>query len=181
MLTVLQNPFVIKNIVYGIQDSLISTTGVLVGTKFAGFSNQYIVIIGIITILTEALSMGYGAFLSDESFLTMEGKSFTNKKLLYYALVMFLSYGITGAVVLSPYFTDSENSHIIGIILTLFILFVLVFNIQKDTTRAVFLTIIGAGILFVTIFVGKYLEKYKDPKQLKEPENKKKMNKIENI
>lgn len=153
-----KDPFFIRNLTYGLEDSLISTTGLLAGITFAGMPNQYVVIAGIILILVEALSMGFGSLVSEESFLITAKTKYTIGQVVFYALTMFISYVVAGAVVLAPYALNLENSYAVSIILAIGLLFVLIFAIQKDITKAILMTCIGAVILAITIVTGKFLE-----------------------
>lgn len=57
----------IREIVFGLEDSLVSTIGVVAGIA-AGTGNQQIVILsGIVLVVVEALSMSAGSFLSSQS------------------------------------------------------------------------------------------------------------------
>ncbi|MBP7057231.1 VIT1/CCC1 transporter family protein [Candidatus Gracilibacteria bacterium] len=57
----------IRDIVFGLEDGLVSTVGVLTGIA-SGTDDHFIVILsGIVLIMVEALSMGVGSFLSAQS------------------------------------------------------------------------------------------------------------------
>lgn len=57
----------IRDIVFGLEDGLVSTVGVLTGIA-SGTDDHFIVILsGVVLIMVEALSMGVGSFLSAES------------------------------------------------------------------------------------------------------------------
>lgn len=82
---------------FGFNDALVSTTGVIVGVA-AGTGNKEIVILaGIITILVEALSMGSGQYLSSRSAHQLE-KSESFRMPLMSGIIMFLSYFVAGLV-----------------------------------------------------------------------------------
>ena len=57
----------IRNFVFGVEDSLVSTVGLLSGVAIAGVEQKYIFITGLILIFVEAFSMAVGSFLSEES------------------------------------------------------------------------------------------------------------------
>ena len=156
------DPFFIKNLVYGIEDSLISTTGVLIGTSFAQIPNDYIILSGFILILVNALSMSYGSFISDESFMQTAKEKYTNKRVLFYSLTMFIAYIVAGIVVLIPYILKLEKPHIYSIILVVICLFLLFIFTKKTAAKTIILTLVGLGILLTSIKIGTYLKKIED-------------------
>jgi len=82
---------------FGFNDALVSTTGVIVGVA-AGTGNKEIVILaGIVTILVEALSMGSGQYLSSRSAHQLE-KSESFKMPFISGVIMLLSYFVAGLV-----------------------------------------------------------------------------------
>ena len=61
------NPDYLRSIVFGFQDALVSTTGIVVGIS-AGIDNkQFIILSALVTISVEALSMGAGQYLSEKT------------------------------------------------------------------------------------------------------------------
>lgn len=57
----------IRDIIFGLQDGLVSTVGVLTGIA-AGTNNRFVAILsGFVLIMVEALSMGVGSFLSADA------------------------------------------------------------------------------------------------------------------
>lgn len=154
------NPFIIRNLTYGIEDSILSTTGLILGIDAAGVSRINIIITGLILLFVEASSMGYGSFLSEESFLIFSKQgSYTNWQVMTYALTMFVSYILAGLIPLSPYFLDIKHAYRYSIILTIMTLFTLLIFIHKDYSKALIMTCIGLIILYISITLGKYLNK----------------------
>lgn len=97
-------PDTIRNFVFGIEDSLVSTIGFVSGIAAAGLSRHSILMTGAILILVEACSMAIGALMSENS-----AEEATQQKEVSYmaatwgALVMFVSYVIAGSLVIAPY------------------------------------------------------------------------------
>ncbi len=91
----------IQSALFGFNDALVSTTGVIVGVS-TGTSNKEIVLLaGFVTILVEALSMGSGQYLSSKSVHQMaNSKHF--KVSITSGLIMFVSYFLAGLVPLLP-------------------------------------------------------------------------------
>lgn len=152
------DPFFVRNLTYGLEDSLISTTGLLAGITFAGMPNNYVVIAGVILVLVEGLSMGFGSLVSEESFMITAKTKYTMWKVLFYAFTMFISYVVAGAVVLAPYALNMKDGYILSIALAIVLLFVLIYMIQRDITKAILMTCIGTVILALSILTGKFLE-----------------------
>lgn len=156
---VLKDPFFVRNMVYGLEDSLISTTGVVVGTTFAGMPLPYIITTGIILVLVEALSMAFGSLVSEESFMITSKKKYTNLQIMFYAVTMFVSYFVAGIAILVPYFLKLKYHYAVSIAISVFGLFCIVLFVQKDIFKAILTTIVGAAILAITIVVGQLLDK----------------------
>ncbi len=57
----------LRNIIFGISDSLVSTVGLLAGIDAAGTPRQAILLTGIVYAFVEAFSMAVGSFLSEQS------------------------------------------------------------------------------------------------------------------
>jgi VIT1/CCC1 family predicted Fe2+/Mn2+ transporter len=93
-----------RNFVFGVEDSLVSTVGLVSGVAIAGLPKEAIFTTGIILILVEAVSMSAGSFLSessaDEYETHQEGGS---QKNIRAASVMFVSYALSGFIPLLPY------------------------------------------------------------------------------
>ena len=52
----------VRNFIFGVEDSLVSTLGFLAGIAVAGIATRELVTSGIVLILVEAFSMGVGSF-----------------------------------------------------------------------------------------------------------------------
>ncbi|MFA6314853.1 MAG: VIT1/CCC1 transporter family protein [Candidatus Paceibacterota bacterium] len=93
-----------RNFIFGVEDSLVSTVGLLSGIAVAGMSKEDIFLTGIVLIFVEAFSMGAGSFIAESSadeFTT--GKEKVTLKNIFSGLVMFISYFISGFIPLSSY------------------------------------------------------------------------------
>lgn len=152
------DPFFIRNLTYGLEDSLISTTGLLAGITFAGMPNPYVITAGIILILVEALSMAFGSLISEESFLITSNAKYTMGQVAFYALTMFISYVVAGVVVLIPYILNLKHHYAYSIGIAIVSLFIIVYAIQKNIYKAAIMTVFGSIILAITIIVGRFLE-----------------------
>jgi VIT1/CCC1 family predicted Fe2+/Mn2+ transporter len=151
--------FFIRNFVFGLEDSLISTTGFLVGITFAGVPIQYIIKSGIVVIFAEALSMGYGSIISEESFMIKSNIKYTTNQIALYSITMFLCYILAGFIVLMPYLLKLKYNYLYSIFLAIICLFVLIYYIQKNIEKTIKLTIVGLIIIIITAYIGKIIEK----------------------
>lgn len=158
----------LRNFVFGVEDSLVSTVGLLSGIAIAGIETKEIILTGLVLIFVEAFSMGSGSFLSEysaEEFIekkeTSPSSSFLN------ALIMFISYFISGFIPLAPYlFTPPSSAFFLSIALSLATLFLLgIFgafvsktNFLKNGLR---MLIIGGIAIAVGIAAGKIANQIK--------------------
>jgi len=114
-----------RNFIFGAEDSLVSTLGILFGIASAGgFTKHQIFLAGIIAIVVEATSMGAGSFLSESSSMEIE----ENKKLnpVKDGIIMFFSYFLSGFIPLAPYLLfEISTAKYISVAVSLTALFLL--------------------------------------------------------
>ncbi len=152
----------IRNFVFGVEDSLVSTVGLLSGIAAASVPKPTIILTGIVLIFVEAVSMGAGSFLAEDTTENyLEEKEADIKYPLKGGLVMFLSYFIAGFIPLLPYAIFTINSaFIISIIVSLIALFLLGLisakishtNLKRSITR---MAVVGGLAILVGVVVGK--------------------------
>lgn len=94
----------LRTIIFGIEDSLVSTTGVIVGLIAAGTPESIIVAAGLITIVVEATSMGAGEFISNDD------NPEKDKAALKKGLLMLSSYLAAGLWVMTPLFIGIRDN-----------------------------------------------------------------------
>lgn len=118
----------LRNFVFGVEDSLVSTVGLISGVAIAGASKSAIFLTGMVLIFVEAFSMGVGSFLSEQSSETYikQGPS-ASRLSLGAAVIMFASYFLSGFIPLSPYLiaADTRQAFVWSILASLIALFVL--------------------------------------------------------
>lgn len=105
----------IRNFVFGVEDSLVSTVGLISGVAIAGASRGTIFLTGIVLIFVEAFSMGVGSYLSEQSSedFIRQGAGETKPGMsVSSGLIMFVSYFLSGFIPLIPYllWTDSRQA-----------------------------------------------------------------------
>lgn len=118
----------IREIVFGLEDSLVSTLGTLTGIA-VGAQNTYIVILaGFVLIAAESTSMAAGSYLSSKSAFaaeqTLHHRRIRAVQSIRAAMVMWISYLIGGFIPLAPYlFLPISHALILSIVFTVFSLF----------------------------------------------------------
>lgn len=93
-----------RNFVFGVEDSLVSTVGLLSGIALASVPQQTIFLTGVVLIFVEAFSMSAGAYLSEASAEELsDQKVIQNDTSVGAGLIMFISYFVAGFIPLFPY------------------------------------------------------------------------------
>jgi len=115
----------IRNFIFGVEDSLVSTVGLLSGIAIAEVEQRTILLAGVVLIFVEAFSMATGSYLSErgaEEYATQRTAKI--KGPLIDGLIMFVSYFVTGFIPLLPYLLFSVSvAFPVSIIVTLVALF----------------------------------------------------------
>jgi len=156
----LANSVYIRNFVFGGEDSLVSTVGLLSGIAAGGVGRQDIILAGVVLIFVEALSMAVGSFLSEstaEEYLHQSGR---DRSVSIGAVIMFFSYFLLGFIPLLPYiiFPVSQAfwGSIFASIVALFLLGTfsgreLKTNILRSSLK---MAILGGSTIAVGVIVG---------------------------
>jgi len=119
----------IREIVFGLEDSLVSTLGAITGIAFGSNSTYIVILSGLVLIVAESTSMAAGSYLSSKNAFEAENgfhhaKSRKLPRSGRAALVMGVSYFIGGFVPLTPYFILPINQAVYpSVILTVVSLF----------------------------------------------------------
>ncbi len=105
----------LRNLVFGIEDSLVSTVGLLAGIAAGGAPRETLILTGIVLISVEALSMAAGSFLSEESAREYESRhAISYRYALVGACIMFVSYIVAGLFPLLPYLLLSGSEALVA-------------------------------------------------------------------
>lgn len=154
----------LRSIIFGFQDSLVSTTGVVAGVA-AGTSNKELVILaGLVTVAVESLSMGAGQYMSEKSVHQMDKTGKHTDNLLVGGILMASSYFLGGLVPLVPILAfDLPLSATLSIIFALIGLFILGYlkaHIVKVNPfkSALEILVLGGIATAVGLAVGKLLK-----------------------
>ena len=98
-----QNAAYFRNFIFGVEDSLVSTVGLLAGIVAAGAARSQIILTGVVLICVEGFSMGVGSFLSERSAQEYMAESGGERMSARAAVIMLFSYCAAGLVPLFPY------------------------------------------------------------------------------
>jgi len=154
----------VRNFIFGVEDSLVSTVGLLSGIAVAGLPRQDIFITGIILIFVEALSMGAGSYLSEQSaeeYINHNDHSTLNS--IFGAFIMFFSYFASGFIPLSPYmFLEVDFAFPTSISFSLVALLLLGMAsakyFKRETVRhGIRMLIIGGMAIGIGVLVGNFV------------------------
>lgn len=153
----------VRSFVFGVEDSLVSTVGFVTGIAVTGAASETVVLSGVILIFVEAFSMAIGEFLSASSAREYEAqKSVPLAESIGSGLVMFVSYILSGLLILVPYMLFVPGIAVkVSVSVSLLALFVLgvvsasLSNGNKLKKGALMLLAGGAAIA-IGIFIGSF-------------------------
>lgn len=155
----------LRNILFGIEDSLVSTVGLLSGIAVASTPRTTIILTGVVLLFVEAFSMAVGSFLAEYSVEEYESKrSVPLHKALVGGFIMFISYLVAGIVPLAPYALRSVMDPLApSIVVSLVALFLLGIWNGRLTHRKVFrhgvrMIFVGGLAIAVGILAGKLIQ-----------------------
>lgn len=151
----------LRNFIFGVEDSLVSTVALLAGIAVAGTDRGMIFLSGTVLIFVEAFSMAAGSFLAEDAEeLAEHQKDVAHRTAFLGATIMFLSYFIAGLIPLLPYlFLHDGNAFWTSITLTIIALGVLGI-IEARLTRVPAIrqmfkvALIGGVTTFIGVLVG---------------------------
>lgn len=93
----------LRSIMFGLQDGLVSTTGVVVGIS-AGVADQAIIILAsFVAVSVEASSMAAGQYSAEKAVHQMDQSGKHRDSLIIGAIMMFFSYLIAGLIPIAPF------------------------------------------------------------------------------
>jgi VIT1/CCC1 family predicted Fe2+/Mn2+ transporter len=155
----------LRNIIFGISDSLVSTVGLLSGIGASGaVTRQFILLIGIVYAFVEAFSMAVGSFLSEQSVEEYEVKGeVAEQKPFVAGTIMFVSFVLSAFIPILPYmiFTLSTAlwASIILSMATLFIVGIVSAEVVKvnATKQAVRMALLGGAAIIIGVIVGAFV------------------------
>jgi len=151
----------IRNIIFGVEDSLVSTVGLLAGISIHT-PRSIILLTGIVYIFVEGFSMAVGSFLSEEGVQEyVSHKMLGFKQSIMGSIVMFFSFILAGLIPIAPYiFIESENAVVVSIVVSILALFILGSASGKMSrtgilSRGLRMAFLAGIAIFIGIMVGK--------------------------
>ena len=152
----------LRNFIFGVEDSLVSTVGLLAGVAAADISPRAILTTGLVLIVVEGFSMGVGSFLTEETTEEMAGEKPQTLEAIKGACTMLFSYCLAGLLPLSPYvFLTGQTAVTTSITLSLLGLFGLgygtsiYFGRPHPYKRAIKMMLLGGMAVLVGMLIGK--------------------------
>lgn len=152
----------LRSFVFGVEDSLVSTVGLLSGIKISGTPQGFILLAGVIYILVEAFAMAAGNFLSEQAADDYDREDATASlwTSLATSVVMFFSFVIAGFIPLLPYLLNTPATLFVSIGLSLIVLFVIGMVSAKvvhrnPIRRGIEMALVGGAAIAVGIIAGK--------------------------
>lgn len=157
----------LRNFIFGVEDSLVSTIGLVSGVSASGVNGKTVFLTGMILVFVESFSMGIGTMLSQNSVEEFEdGKAVSLKKDIGFSLVMFLSYLLSGLLIVLPYtFLPVGNASSSAITIAILSLFILGWYSGKITgqnklSRGLTMSSFGGTAILLGVIVGKIVETF---------------------
>lgn len=151
----------VRNFVFGVEDSLVSTIGLVSGVAAAGATRSTLILTGVVLIFVEAFSMAAGSLISDNSVREYKEQEVVPMKSSYWSsIVMFVSYFLSGFLILAPYiFLGSKTAFVTSIAIALVSLFILGLYVGKisgipPVKRSLMITLIGGVAILLGVAVG---------------------------
>lgn len=154
----------LRSVLFGLQDGLVSTTGVVVGIS-AGVSDRAIIILAsFVAIAVEASSMAAGEYSSEKAVHQLDRSGKHRDDLMMGAALMFFSYLFAGLIPISPFLIfPVDTARIISIALALVSLFVIGYLKGKlvghtALRSALEMLFIGGLATLIGLLVGNFLK-----------------------
>lgn len=146
-----------RNIIFGIEDSLVSTVGVLFGISTAITDKKAFITAGLVVIGVAGLSMGAGAFLSETSTKELKGNKGPEKPLLD-SISMLFSYLFAGFIPLLPYLIMSPSEgRVASVVVSVVALFVLGYIPGKNIKSGLRMAVIAGFAILVGYLIGNFV------------------------
>jgi VIT1/CCC1 family predicted Fe2+/Mn2+ transporter len=153
------NPDYLRSSIFGFQDALVSTTGVIMGIS-AGVNNKdFIILSALVTVSVEAMSMAAGQYLSEKSVHELP-QNHHHDSLIIGGLLMFFSYIIGGLIPIIPIlFVPFQYFPVVSTVFAFIGLFALGFLKAKFFTGKVWRSaieslVIGGLATLIGLFIG---------------------------
>lgn len=151
----------LRSIIFGINDSLVSTVGLLAGISVAGVPRSTIALTGIVYAFVEGFSMASGDFVSEESAEEYANKSgVSSRPSIISAAIMFFSFVLASLVPLVPYLFLSAGAALVvsvsASVLALFVVGMLSAHFARLPMiwRGARMALLGGAAILMGVVVG---------------------------
>jgi vacuolar iron transporter family protein len=154
----------IRSAFFGLQDGLVSTTGVVVGISAGVQDKSIVVLASLVAVTVEASSMAAGQYSSEKAVHQMDKSGRHTDNLLVGALIMFFAYLGAGMIPILPVIiVGPPQSAIISVVLAFAGLFSVgyvrgLMTKEKPLRNAFELFIIGGTATAIGLTVGYLLK-----------------------
>ena len=154
----------LRSMLFGLQDGLVSTTGVVVGISTGVPNKEIIILASFVAVAVEASSMAAGQYSSEKAVHQLDKTGKHTDNLLMGALIMFISYLMAGMIPIAPivifYQPIAKYISIVFAFLGLFVIGYIKGQIvqQKPLRSAIELFIIGGTATIIGLLVGHFLK-----------------------
>jgi VIT1/CCC1 family predicted Fe2+/Mn2+ transporter len=160
-----QTELYLRNIVFGISDSLVSTVGLLAGIDVGGTARQMIVLTGIVYAFVEAFSMAIGSFLSEQSAEEYEARGEAPGGGPFTAgVVMFITFILASFIPIVPYLAFGLTAALwysIGLsLVALLIVGMISARIVRVNmwSHALKMMLLGGAAIVIGVIVGRFVK-----------------------
>lgn len=154
----------LRSALFGLQDGLVSTTGVVAGISAGVESKAIIILASFVAVTVEASSMAAGQYSAEKAVHQLDKTGKHTDNLILGAVIMFLSYLLAGLIPIIPVvLLNQPAARYVSIVFAFLGLFVIGFIKGKIVEHKPFrsaaeLFIIGAVATAVGLLVGQILK-----------------------
>ena len=154
----------LRSILFGLQDGLVSTTGVVVGIATGVHDKPIIVLAALVAVTVEASSMAAGQYSSEKAVHQLDKIGKHTDNLAMGTALMFVSYFIAGMIPISPILLlDLSIAPMVSVTLAFIFLFIVGFVKGKIVEHqalksAIEMFIIGGIATTLGLIVGHLLK-----------------------
>lgn len=154
----------LRSCLFGLQDGLVSTTGVVVGISIGVESKAVIILAAFVAVTVEASSMAAGQYSSEKAVHQMDKTGKHTDNVLVGAGIMFVSYLLAGLIPIIPIvFLDQPMGRLASIAAAFIALFIIGYVkgrlVEHSPLRSAFeLFFIGAIATSIGLIVGQLLK-----------------------
>lgn len=154
----------LRSLMFGLQDGIVSTTGVVVGISTGVSDKSIIILAALVAVTVEASSMAAGQYSSEKAVHQMDKTGKHTDNLVYGAIIMFFAYLLGGSFSIIPIILFDQPEARLFAIISAFIGLLIIGYAKgkvvdhKPLRSAAELLIIGGVATLVGVVVGYFLK-----------------------